>query len=90
MKKCNPLAPLLFSIFIGVAIFTLALINWNDKGTVRTLAVVVLILSVMMTGLGGLMDIADEKRIGYLSKKHAWNDGLYLAVVAVALFMMSK
>lgn len=90
MKKCNPIAPLLFSIFIGVTIFTLALVNWNDKGTIRTLAIIALILSVTMTGLGGLMDIADEKRIGYISKKHAWNDGLYLAVVAAALFMMSK
>ena len=47
-----------------------------------------LFLSVLMTTIGGLIDM------GYISapisKKHAWNDGLYLAVFTIALFIITK
>ena len=55
------------------------------KSDFRMLAVITLILSGLFTGLGGYMDMTKRKAIWGLSKKHAWHDGLYLAIVAIAL-----
>jgi hypothetical protein len=55
------------------------------KSDFRLLAIIALILSGVLTGLGGYMDMTKQKAVFGLSKKHAWNDGLYLAIVAAAL-----
>jgi hypothetical protein len=55
------------------------------KSDFRTLAIIALILSGVLTGLGGYMDMTKRKAMWGLTKKHAWHDGLYLAIVAVAL-----
>ena len=58
---------------------------FTKKSDFRLLAIFALILSGVLTGVGGYMDMTGQKRICGLSKKHAWHDGLYLAIVAVAL-----
>lgn len=89
MKKCNRMTLFLFSAIVSIIIFLLAFFDFRNKNSVKTLALCSLLLSITLTGLGGLMDIADEKRIGYISKKHAWNDGMYLAIVSVALLLLA-
>lgn len=54
----------------------------------RLVAIGLIILSAMMTGLGGAIDwMSSEFQI---TRHHAWNDGLYLAVVACALLLVER
>lgn len=53
----------------------------------RNLAIFVFVASLLMTGLGGSLDMI---RTGQITRKHAWNDGLYLAIVAVFLLLLSR
>ena len=49
-------------------------------------SIVLLLIAVTMTGLGGLMDmIQHDFRI---TRDHSWNDGLFLVVLAIALLML--
>jgi hypothetical protein len=47
-------------------------------------------LSLVMTGIGGLLDITEQDRIGFVSRQHAWHDGLYLLVVAIFLRCIAR
>ena len=88
-QKCNRLTQFAFAALTSVLIFLLAFFDFRNKDNVKTLALCALLLSITLTALGGLMDIADEKRIGYITKKHAWHDGMYLAIVTVALLLLA-
>ena len=49
-------------------------------------AIVLILVAVLMTGLGGLMDmIQHDFRI---TREHSWNDGLFLVILAIALLML--
>lgn len=49
-------------------------------------AIVLLVAAVLMTSLGGLIDIVqNDFRI---TREHGWNDGLFLVVLAIALLML--
>ena len=53
----------------------------------RTLAFVLVAVAVLMTGVGGLMD---AWKGGYpptfaITKQHAWNDGIFLMLLAIFL-----
>lgn len=56
--------------------------------TITTLAILLLILSLFLTGAGGLADILGINRFG-ISKEHAWNDGIYLILVSIALLLLA-
>lgn len=51
----------------------------------KTIAVFVLILAFMMTGLGGMMDMACNHY--ELTRQHMWNDGLFLGIIAIAILL---
>ena len=53
----------------------------------RRLAIVALGLSLIMTGAGGYIDMTG-RNIYTLTREHAWNDGLYLALVSVAVSLL--
>ena len=53
----------------------------------RQLAIVLFIVSLIATGIGGTMDLL---RTGTVSREHAWNDGIYLILAAVFLLMLSR
>jgi hypothetical protein len=53
----------------------------------RTLAIIALVLSLVATGVGGLQDVLATKSI---SRQHGWNDGQYLALVSIALILLSR
>ncbi len=48
-------------------------------------AIFVMVIAVLMTGLGGSLDILKK---GTITRKHAWNDGLFLAILAVFLLLL--
>lgn len=49
------------------------------------LSVALLLLSLTLTALGGYMDLFGVQRFFGISRNHAWNDGLYTAVLALAV-----
>lgn len=52
----------------------------------RQIAVVILIIAVLMTSVGGLTDfLQNDYRI---TKRHAWNDGIFLVMFAIALILL--
>lgn len=53
----------------------------------RTLAIIALVLSLVATGSAGLQDVLATQTI---SRQHGWNDGQYLALVAIALLLLAK
>ena len=54
----------------------------------RLVAIILIIVSAIMTGLGGMMDwLSSDFRI---TRQHAWNDGLYLAVMACTLLLLER
>jgi hypothetical protein len=54
----------------------------------RRLAMVCILLAILATGIGGLIDIQGKKRIGPITKKHMWNDGHFLVLLAIALLLL--
>ena len=53
----------------------------------RFLALVAFVLSLISTAIGGWADITKKPVV--ISKKHAWNDGLFLMLAAIFLLMLS-
>lgn len=56
----------------------------------RTLPLLLLVVSVLLTTLGGWMDMTGRKKIFGISKKHAWNDALFLVVFTIAILLYTK
>ena len=54
----------------------------------RRLAMLCILFAILATGVAGLMDIQDKKRIGPITKKHMWKDGQFLILLAVALLLL--
>jgi hypothetical protein len=51
-------------------------------------AIVLLFVAVILMAMGG---VADLLTVSYrFTKEHAWSDGIFLAVVAVALLLLSR
>ncbi len=53
------------------------------------LAYILLGLSLIMTMIGGWMDITNRDSIGRLTKYHFWNDGIYLAIIAIFVLIIT-
>jgi hypothetical protein len=54
----------------------------------RQIAVLLLVLAVLMTGVGGLTDfLQNDYRV---TKRHAWNDGMFLVLMAIALILLDR
>lgn len=60
------------------------------KKSLLQLSMLAFVLSLLLTALGGFMDILDTERLGVLSRNHAWHDGLYLLVLAVFLRCVAR
>jgi len=46
---------------------------------------IVVLVAVIATGLGGALDIIEN---GKITKEHAWNDGLFLILLAIFLALV--
>ncbi len=51
----------------------------------KTITFILLIMALLFTAVGGMMDITKKDSIGFLSKSHVWNDGLILLLLAILL-----
>jgi hypothetical protein len=49
-------------------------------------AIAVMLIAVIMTGFGGLQDMVQTNF--QISRRHAWNDGIFLAILAVFLLLL--
>jgi hypothetical protein len=50
---------------------------------------VLLMVSVTLVALGGLSDMTGYRFFG-ISRDHYWNDGMYLAVLAIAVHVLYR
>ena len=50
---------------------------------------ILVVMSILMTGAGGILDMLGLSFMK-LSSAHAWNDGLYLLVLAIFLYLVWK
>ena len=53
-----------------------------------TLAIVSLIVSFVVTGMGGWIDITGQPIL--VTKQHAWNDGLFMILLAIFFILVAK
>ena len=60
------------------------MISWIDA-----VSIALLVVAVVMTGLGGWMDILNVKTLP-VSREHAWNDATFLVLVVIALQLIFK
>jgi len=54
------------------------------------LSTVLLLISLVLVGMGGLLDMSGQERIMGISRQHLWNDGTYLAVLAIAVHLILR
>jgi cytochrome b561 len=52
------------------------------------IAILIAILAVIFTGMGGLLDSWKGSRFE-ITKQHAWNDGIFLMLLAIFIVIVS-
>ena len=57
------------------------------RGLLLNIAIVLAFLSIVSTGLGGWIDMTNRPVI--ISREHAWNDGIYVVLLAILLVMIA-
>lgn len=53
------------------------------------ISVLLLGLSVILTAAGGLSDLTGIRPYGF-TRQHLWNDGMYAAVLAIAIHLILR
>ena len=51
----------------------------------RSLLWILVLIALVATGLGGALDMIEK---GSITKEHAWNDGLFLMLLAIFLALV--
>jgi len=51
----------------------------------RSLLWILVLVALVATGLGGAIDLLEN---GRLTKEHAWNDGLFIILLAIFLTLV--
>ena len=61
---------------------------------IQSLAIFLIILGMIFTGIGGFMDITGKDQVEIfslkISKQHLFSDGTYVTVLAISLLILSK
>lgn len=52
--------------------------------------IILLSIAIILTSAGGFLDIQERKEVPIITKEHAWNDGLFLVVFAIALILFFR
>jgi hypothetical protein len=47
-----------------------------------------LAIGIFLTALGGWLDITQQERWGYITKQHAWNDGLAVLIFCILFYLV--
>jgi thiol:disulfide interchange protein len=63
-------------------------LNRMYKNQLTFLAILVFLMALVLTGLGGWSDMLGKPFV--VTKQHAWNDGLFLLGVAIFLLLLSR
>ena len=59
-----------------------------NKSLFVSLAIVSVVLAVVGTGLGGWADMLGKPFL--ITKQHAWNDGIFMILLAIFFLMLAK
>lgn len=51
----------------------------------RIAALIVMTVAIVLTGLGGTLDMYSNRL--HITKKHIWNDGLFMGILAVFILL---
>jgi hypothetical protein len=54
----------------------------------QTAAIILLVVAFLLTAFAGLMDMSYNQF--QITRQHAWNDGLFLGIVAIALLIFDS
>ena len=57
------------------------------KKELRYVALVAFFLAIVLTGIGGWSNMLGKALV--ITEQHAWNDGLFLMMVAIFLLLLS-
>ncbi len=57
------------------------------KKVLRFAAIFAMVMAILFTGLGGVSNMIGTSLL--LTEKHAWNDGIFMAIVAIFLLLLS-
>jgi hypothetical protein len=57
------------------------------KGTLRYAAIAAFLLALVLTGIGGWSNMIGKALV--ITEQHAWNDGLFMMMVAIFLLLLS-
>jgi len=57
------------------------------KKPLRYAAIVAFILALLLTGIGGWSNMLGKALV--ITEQHAWNDGLFMMMVAIFLLLLS-
>ncbi len=57
------------------------------KNTLRYAAIAAFTLALIMTGIGGWSNMLGKALV--ITEQHAWNDGLFMMLVAIFLLLLS-
>ena len=57
------------------------------RGILLNTAIFLALLSILATGLGGWIDMTRGSIV--ISREHAWNDGIYVVLLAIFLVMLA-
>ena len=55
----------------------------------KQIAIFLIILGVIFTAIGGIMDMTGKSNISNISKSHFWHDGTYVTELAIALLLIN-
>ena len=57
------------------------------KAYLRYAAIVAFVVALVLTGIGGWSNMIGKALV--ITEKHAWNDGLFMMMVAIFLLLLS-
>ncbi len=57
------------------------------KKVLRFAAIFAMLMAIVFTGIGGISNMVGGALI--ITEKHAWNDGIFMAIVAIFLLLLS-
>jgi hypothetical protein len=57
------------------------------KGPLRYAAILAFLLALILTGIGGWSNMIGKALV--ITEQHAWNDGLFMMMVAIFLLLLS-
>jgi hypothetical protein len=57
------------------------------KGTLRYAAILAFVIALVLTGIGGWSNMIGKALV--ITEQHAWNDGLFMMMVAIFLLLLS-